>query len=280
MQLFYTSSFNFCSQERSTDVHSPFLRLITQAVVLAPATSMSKRQHFIESDFNGSTDGSHERPDTYDDKDPFGNEETHDIKYKTLSWEAVAFIMIAEIVSNGMLSLPSALAAVGMVPGIILIVFLGVFATYTSWLLVEFKLRHPEVHSMGDAGYILFGVAGREILSLGTCVFAIFAAGGQMLVGAQALSSLSDGKLCAMLYTGIWAIATLVLSVPRTFGTGLHWISLGSCLSIFIAGLVAIIGAGVEPVQGRIVQAGVSSDFFTAFFAVTNPVFAYAGHFM
>ena len=52
--------------------------------------------------------------------------------------------MIAEIVSNGMLSLPSSLAVVGIVPGVILIVFLGIFATFTSYLLIQFKLRHPE----------------------------------------------------------------------------------------------------------------------------------------
>ena len=52
--------------------------------------------------------------------------------------------MIAEIVSNGMLSLPSSLAVVGIVPGVILIVFLGIFGTFTSWLLIQFKLRHPD----------------------------------------------------------------------------------------------------------------------------------------
>lgn len=62
----------------------------------------------------------------------------------------VACLMIAEIVSNGMLSLPAALAVVGIVPGVIIIVFLGVFATFTSWILIQFKLRHPEVHNMGD----------------------------------------------------------------------------------------------------------------------------------
>ena len=66
------------------------------------------------------------------------------IRYKTLSWQMVAVLMIAEIVSNGMLSLPSSLAVVGIVPGVILIVFLGVFATYTSYLLIQFKLNHPE----------------------------------------------------------------------------------------------------------------------------------------
>ncbi len=53
-------------------------------------------------------------------------------------------LMIAEIVSNGMLSLPSSLAVVGLVPGVILIVFLGVFGLFTAWILIQFKLRHPE----------------------------------------------------------------------------------------------------------------------------------------
>jgi amino acid permease len=34
-----------------------------------------------------------------------------------------------------------------MVPGVILIVFLGIFATFTAWVLIQFKLRHPGVHS-------------------------------------------------------------------------------------------------------------------------------------
>ena len=55
--------------------------------------------------------------------------------------------MIAEIVSNGMLSLPSSLAVVGLVPGIVVIVFLGAFGLFTAWVLIQFKLRHPEGES-------------------------------------------------------------------------------------------------------------------------------------
>lgn len=46
--------------------------------------------------------------------DVFGNEEDHAIKYKTLSWPLVAVLMITEIVSNGMLSLPQSGGAVGV----------------------------------------------------------------------------------------------------------------------------------------------------------------------
>ena len=94
-------------------------------------------------------DGGEESPDPaigdhQSADDVFGAEENHDIHYKTLSWQLVAVLMIAEIVSNGMLSLPSSLAVVGLVPGLILIIFLGVFALFTSWLLIRFKLRHPQ----------------------------------------------------------------------------------------------------------------------------------------
>lgn len=184
--------------------------------------------------------------------------------------------MIAEIVSNGMLSLPSSLAVVGIVPGTVLIIFLGIFGTYTAWLLVRFKLRHPQVHSMGDAGYILFGPIGREVLAAGTIIFAIFATGGQLLAGQIALGTLSDNKLCLMLYTGIFTIPTLICSLPRTLDR-LSWLSIPSVLSILIAGIVGMIGAGVHPASDRTVSVAVSSSFYTAFISITNPVFAYAG---
>jgi hypothetical protein len=37
------------------------------------------------------------RPAGYDDQDVFGHEEGNDIKYKTLSWQLVSVLMIAEM---------------------------------------------------------------------------------------------------------------------------------------------------------------------------------------
>lgn len=172
--------------------------------------------------------------------DVFGSEDGHAIKYRTLSWQLVAILMIAEIVSNGMLSLPYALAAIGLVPGIIVIAFLGIWATYTSWLLVNFKLRHPNVHSMGDAGYIIAGPIGREVLAFGTVVFAILASGSQLVAGQIALGILTENKICLMAYTGIFAAATLVLSFPRTLDK-LGWLSIPSVLSIMAAGIIGMV---------------------------------------
>ena len=131
---------------------------------------------------------------------------------------------------------------------------------------------------MGDAGMILFGVPGRELLSFGTIVFAVFATGGQLLAGQIALGALSDNKLCLMLYTGIFTIPTLLCSLPRTFDR-LSWLSIPSVISILVAGIVGMIGAGINFSIAPF-DVVVTTDFTTAFISVTNPVFAYAGHFM
>lgn len=131
---------------------------------------------------------------------------------------------------------------------------------------------------MGDAGYILGGPILREIFAFGTVVFAVFATGSQLFAGQTSLASLSENKLCLMLYTGIFTIAVLIFSLPRTLDN-LTWLSLLAALGIFIAGIVGMIGAGVNFSISNY-DVAVSTSFTTAFTSITNPVFAYAGHFM
>lgn len=121
---------------------------------------------------------------------------------------------------------------------------------------------------MGDAGKIMFGPIGREIFSLGTLAFAVCLAGGQMLSGQIALSALSHNGLCNLKFTGIFAAVTFLCSLPRTFNN-LGWISVASVMCIFIAGIVGMVGAGLHPVQDRVVVAARGSDFYTAFFSIT-----------
>ncbi|KIJ64852.1 hypothetical protein HYDPIDRAFT_89486 [Hydnomerulius pinastri MD-312] len=224
-------------------------------------------------------DASSEKAEKTSGKDVFSGDEEHDIRYKTISWQFVSCLMIAEIVSNGMFSLPSSLAVIGIVPAVILILFLGIFALYTAKLLVDFKLNHPEVHNMGDAGYLMFGATAREILSFGTIVFAIFGAGSELLSSQQALSTLSNQGLCSTYLVLISAAVTLLISLPRTLDR-LTWMGLVSVVVITLSGVVAMIGAGANPVPGRVLSVSMESNFYEAFLAVTNPVFAYAGHFM
>ncbi|RPD65320.1 amino acid transporter [Lentinus tigrinus ALCF2SS1-6] len=244
---------------------------------------MSGREGDINrSSFIEAGEGSLEKVETETIVDVFGNEEEHEIKYKTLSWQVsvthtaylsqlVSALMIAEIVSTGLLTLPNAVAIVGIVPSLILTIFLGIFALYTAKLLVDFKMNHPEVHNMGDAGYILFGPVGREIFAAGSIIFAIFGVGALILSGQQALSTLSNNGLCATVLLVIFAIATFLLALPRTFSR-LSWLALVSAVTIALCGVLAMIGAGANPVPNRIIQAALPSNFYEAFLAITGPV--------
>ncbi|OCH96560.1 amino acid transporter [Obba rivulosa] len=213
------------------------------------------------------------------EQDVFVDDEEHDIRYKTLSWQFVSLLMIAEIVSNGMLSLPNAMAVVGIVPSLILTIFFGVFGLFTAKLLIDFKLNHPNVHTMGDAGDIIFGPVGREVLGLGTLIFSIFATGSELLSGQLALTELSNNGLCATFLLLIFSAVTFVISLPRTLGR-LSWLGLFSALFITLCGILAMVGSRIDAVPGRIINATASASFFDAFLAITGPVFAYAGHFM
>lgn len=96
-------------------------------------------------------------------------------------------IMIAETISLGILSLPSVLAAIGIVPGLILIIGLGALATYTGYVLGQFKMRYPHVHSMADAGEILMAPLGmprfgKEFFGAAQTIFLIFSVGSASYV--------------------------------------------------------------------------------------------------
>lgn len=69
----------------------------------------------------------------------------------------------------------------------------------------------------------------------------------------------------------IFTVATLLATLPRTLAQ-VGWLGFLSVFLIGMCGLVTMIGAGANPVPGRIIQATASNSFFEAFLAVTGPV--------
>ncbi|KAG1788314.1 transmembrane amino acid transporter protein-domain-containing protein [Suillus plorans] len=125
----------------------------------------------------------------------------------------------------------------------------------------------------------MFGPVAREVLAFGTVSFVVFGLGSGLLSSQQALSTLSNQRMCSMYLVIITGTVAFLISLPRTLDR-LAWMGVLSAAVIAVAGFIAMIGAGVNPVPGRSLTVAASSNFFDAFLAVTNPVFAYAGHFM
>lgn len=54
------------------------------------------------------------------------------IDFETMNWWRAGMLMIAETISLGILALPDVLKTVGLITGVLLILGLGAFATYSG----------------------------------------------------------------------------------------------------------------------------------------------------
>lgn len=70
----------------------------------------------------------------------------------------------------GVLSIPAAFDALGLVPGVICLLTIAGITTWSNYIVGVFKVNHPEVYGIDDATRIMFGPIGREVLSVGFCL--------------------------------------------------------------------------------------------------------------
>lgn len=196
-------------------------------------------------------------------------------------------VMVAETISLGILSLPQAMATLGVVPGLILLLCLGAMASYTGFVIGQFKMRHPHIHSMGCAGEVLFGHWGGEILGWGQFLFYVFIMGSHILTFSIMMNAITEHGACTIVWMVVGTILSLIFTLPRTL-KNLSYYSVASFVSIIGAVMITMIGVsitkpGMKLVNGHEVlevrlwpREGLS--FQGGFLAVANMVFAYAGH--
>ena len=173
----------------------------------------------------------------------------------------------------------------------ILIIGLGLVATYTGYVLGQFKLRYPHVHSMADAGEILLGRFGREFLGTAQLVFLIFIMGSHILTFTVMMNTVTNHGTCSIVFGIVGLILSFVCTLPRTLKK-VSWLSI-SCklglplggrvieltitafISIIAAVLITMIAIGIQrPGDGHI-DVTVDTSLYKGFLAVTNIVFAY-----
>lgn len=83
------------------------------------------------------------------------------IRFK-VGWLGTSVLMIKTQIGLGVLSIPSVLDTLGMGPGLVVLILIGVITTWSNYMIGEFKKNHPSVYSIDDVGFKLFGRWGRE----------------------------------------------------------------------------------------------------------------------
>ena len=185
--------------------------------------------------------------------------------------------MIAHTISLGLLALPSVLAAIGFVPGVILILILGLLATWTGDLIGKFKLAHPAVRHMADAGEVVWGPWGREILGAAQILFLIFGMASHLLTFGIMLNTITAHGACSIIFNIVGAVVCLACTLPRKLES-VSWMAIISFVSVFVAVMITMIRVGIERPGDGVVEAFVKTNLHSSFLAAMNIIFAYAGH--
>ncbi|KAL4994642.1 transmembrane amino acid transporter protein-domain-containing protein [Aspergillus recurvatus] len=204
-------------------------------------------------------------------------------KFNRLGWKRLTIVLIVEAIALGSLSLPSTFATLGMVAGVICTVGLGLLAIYTSYVVGQVKLKFPLVHHYPDAGKLLFGRFGYELVNFMLICQLLFLTGSHTLTGAIAWIDITQSNVCSVVFAVVSAIILFLLAVPPSF-TEMAILGYIDFASIILAIGITIIATGVESTNA---PGGLSAvnwsawpkegiTFTDAFIAMTNIIFAYS----
>ncbi|KAM0104819.1 hypothetical protein ACP6JE_000454 [Aspergillus fumigatus] len=158
----------------------------------------------------------------------------------------------------------------------------------------QFKLRFPQIHSMGDAGELLMGRFGRELFGIGQLLFLIFLMASHILTFSVVFNTITNHGTCTIVFGVVGLVVSFIGALPRTMGK-VYWMSMActypfsaidsqptdnctACISIVTATVVTMIAIGVQAPDHVHVDVTTKVSFQDAFLAVTNIIFAYIAH--
>ncbi|KXT06060.1 hypothetical protein AC578_1346 [Pseudocercospora eumusae] len=205
-------------------------------------------------------------------------------KFNKLSWQRLTVCLIVEAIALGSLSVPSAFATLGMVPGVIMTVGLGLVAIYTSYVVGQVKMRYPHIEHYADAVKLIWGRFGYELTGAMFVLFLVLLVGSHALTGTIAwIRIINEPGVCALVWSIVSAIILFLVALPPTF----HDVAILGYIdfvSIIAAILITIVATGVQAHQA---PGGLSAvdwqlwpaegtTFYSAFLSTTNIIFAYS----
>ncbi|KAJ9202769.1 hypothetical protein DTO164E3_2742 [Paecilomyces variotii] len=200
--------------------------------------------------------------------------------YRNVGWLGTTVLMLKTQIGLGVLSIPSAFDILGLVPGVIILLVVAVITTWSDYMIGVFKLLHPTVYSIDDAGGLMFGHIGRVVLGFSFCL-----SGSGILGISIGLNAVSTHGTCTAVFVAIATVVGFVLGSIRTLGR-ISWLAWVGFTCIITAILIVTIAVGIQDRPSAAPQSGPwksdykivnNPSFSDAMSAVSSIVFAYAG---
>ncbi|KAJ6126601.1 hypothetical protein N7523_002213 [Penicillium sp. IBT 18751x] len=206
--------------------------------------------------------------------------------YRNVGWLGTAVLMMKTQIGLGVLSIPTAFDALGVVPGVIVLCAIAAITTWSDYIVGVFKLRHREVYGIDDVGELLCGKLGRIVLGGAFILWWVFVAGSGMLGISIGLNAVSSHATCTAVYVAIAAIVAFLFGSIRTLGR-ISWLAWIGLFCILTSILIVTIAVGVQDRPAAAPKDAVwvpdykivksDATFTEAITAVTTIIFAYAG---
>jgi hypothetical protein len=204
--------------------------------------------------------------------------------YRTMGRKNTTFVLITNQVGLGILSLPGIVQTLGIVPGVIAIVGLGLLSTYTAYELLQFYRKHPSVINVVDMARIVGGRTLEIIVAIGLMIKLCLTCASASVTLSIAFNTLSGHAMCTAGWIGISAILCWLTCLPRTFKF-VGRAGIPATISILAAVLIVIISLGVGEPQNapseafsREINVIGYPTFREGLSACLNVCYAYAGN--
>ncbi|KAJ3462098.1 hypothetical protein MRS44_010651 [Fusarium solani] len=159
-------------------------------------------------------------------------------------WDTT-FALLTNQVGLGVLSLPGVLKVMGIVPGIIAIIGIGLLSWYTAYVLKQFYARHQHVVNVVDMTRVVGGKSLEITAGIGLLIQVIMTAASASVTLSIAFNTISSHSICTVGYIGIGCLCCWVLCAPRT-AKFVAWSGYPCCVSIIAAALIVMISLGVK----------------------------------
>lgn len=202
---------------------------------------------------------------------------------KTIGRCRAALIYITNQVGIGVLSLPSALHTLGIIPGVICIVGMGLLATYAAYVFLQFYRRYPSIKNCVDCFEIIGGKTVGILVGIAFVLNLLLTCSAAIVTISIALNSISEHAACTVVFIGVAAIVSWLLCLPRKMEFIAHF-GIPSTISILAAVLIVMVALGVSKPNGaapdwnrEIVLVG-NPTFTQGLTSVLNIAFAFAGN--
>lgn len=199
---------------------------------------------------------------------------------KKLSTTQAAIIFITNEIGIGVLSLPAALNVLGLFPGLLCIIGMGLLSLYAAYILIQYYRKYPYILNIVDYGRVLGGPWVEYIFATGFLINMVLTCASALITVSIGLNTISDHAVCTIGFTAITALAMWLLCIPRTmkFVAYCGWPSTVSIVGALMIVMISLGVAGPYKTSGINVKAFGNAAFPQTASAFLNVAFAFSGN--